>query len=166
MSKRKASTSELVSDAIKEGVLIRPDRCEDCDAAGTVLGHHDDYAEPLIVRWLCPKCHGRWHRHNHALNKYLRDSYTKDATDFVPYEDGACEICGHPLQHTSGKVKKKYHKPCRDFRNFLAATVRAVKQMDPKPTDEASKEIRHQVFVAQCRICALVQPRDELGRFR
>jgi len=77
-----------------------------------------------------------------------------------------CPVCGNPIKSTPGKVPKKYHKPCRDYRNFLAAAVRAVQQMDPKPTDDASKEIRHETTVASYRICALVQPRDELGRFR
>ena len=165
MGTRKASTSELVSDAIKDGVLVRPHRCEDCGGGGTIYGHHDDYGKPLEVRWLCAKCHGGWHRCNEALNKELRDSYTKEGTDFVPYEDGACEICGHPLQHTFGKVKKTYHKPCRDFKNYLDAAVRAVSKIDPKPTDEARKRIQHEAFVASCRIQARIAKRDSSGRF-
>lgn len=27
-----------------------------------VHAHHDDYAQPLAVRWLCPRCHVAWHR--------------------------------------------------------------------------------------------------------
>ena len=77
-----------------------------------------------------------------------------------------CEVCGHPIEVIPGKVQKKYHGPCKDYKNFLAAAVRAVQQMDPKPTDDASKEIRHETTRASYRICALVQPRDELGRFR
>ncbi len=76
-----------------------------------------------------------------------------------------CEVCGNPIKHIPGKVQKTYHRPCRDFKNFLKAAVRAVRQMDPKPTVEASREIRHEAAVASYRIGAMVQPRDSRGRF-
>jgi len=47
--------------AVRDGRLIRPDACEEC-GAGNVHGHHDDYAMPLAVRWLCAGCHKAWHR--------------------------------------------------------------------------------------------------------
>lgn len=162
MGERKASVHELVNDAIKDGVLVRPDRCEDCDDGGTILGHHDDYGKPLDVRWLCYSCHRKWHNENEPLNKDLRDSYTKEGV-----EDGPplCELCGHPLAHTPGKVQKTYHRPCRDFKNFLAAAVRAVSDIDPKPTDECIKKIQHEAFMASCRIQARIAKRDSRGRF-
>ena len=76
-----------------------------------------------------------------------------------------CEVCGNPIEYIPGKVKKTYHKPCRDFKNFLAAAVRAVSAIDPKPTDEAAKKIQHEAFVASCRIHARVAKRDSRGRF-
>ena len=47
--------------AVRDGRLIRPDACEEC-GSGNVHGHHDDYAMPLAVRWLCAGCHKAWHR--------------------------------------------------------------------------------------------------------
>ena len=38
--------------------------CEQCGSSGRLHRHHDDYDQPLCVRWLCPRCHGAWH----ALN--------------------------------------------------------------------------------------------------
>ena len=77
----------------------------------------------------------------------------------------ACLICGNPVEGVHGKVQKKYHRPCRDFKNFLEAAVRAVKEINPKPTEEAAREIRHEATVASYRIGAMVQPRDSRGRF-
>ncbi len=76
-----------------------------------------------------------------------------------------CDVCGHPIECIPGKVQKKYHRPCRDFKNFLKAAVMAVKEMDPKPTPPAAREIRHEATVASYRIGAMVQPRDRFGQF-
>lgn len=58
----KRAANIQVARAVKDGRLVRPGACEDC-AGGTKLhGHHDDYALPLSVRWLCAKCHRAWHR--------------------------------------------------------------------------------------------------------
>ena len=50
-----------VRAAVLGGLLDRPDRCEQCDRAGRVVAHHADYARPLDVEWLCPRCHARRH---------------------------------------------------------------------------------------------------------
>jgi len=42
------------------GVLV-PEPCEVCGAE-KVDAHHDDYAKPLEVRWLCRTHHGEVHR--------------------------------------------------------------------------------------------------------
>lgn len=46
-----------VRRAIQDGLLENPNCCELCGAEGRVVAHHDDYAKPLDVRWLCKKCH-------------------------------------------------------------------------------------------------------------
>lgn len=49
-----------VFHAIERGDLVRQP-CEVC--GGThVEAHHDDYAKPLDVRWLCPTHHKAHHR--------------------------------------------------------------------------------------------------------
>lgn len=52
----------LVSYAVANGSLRRKP-CE-CCGAGETVAHHDDYAEPLDVRWLCRSCHLLWHAEN------------------------------------------------------------------------------------------------------
>lgn len=54
--------------AIQKGELT-PQPCEKCgdnpvahDGRRAVHAHHDDYNNPLEVRWLCYPCHGREHR--------------------------------------------------------------------------------------------------------
>jgi len=51
--------------AIKSGLLVRPDVCSMCASQGNrqnpILAHHDDYAKPIEVRWVCRECHKRLH---------------------------------------------------------------------------------------------------------
>ena len=59
-----------VSNAIRDGRLIK-EPCLFCDAH-EVHAHHRDYAKPLEVVWLCPKCHHRLHAafpESEGLNK-------------------------------------------------------------------------------------------------
>jgi hypothetical protein len=54
-----------VRTAIKNGVIIRPDKCERCgsleklgsDGRSTIQAHHHDYNKPLDIEWICAKCH-------------------------------------------------------------------------------------------------------------
>lgn len=51
-----------VAKAIKNGILIRPQRCERCSKTGRIHGHHDDHYMTLDVMWLCPVCHAARHK--------------------------------------------------------------------------------------------------------
>ena len=48
---------KLVYAAVRAGRIPRPDRCEGCGLQKRLHGHHEDYAKPLAVRWLCGSCH-------------------------------------------------------------------------------------------------------------
>ena len=50
-----------VAKAKKSGELICPDACTKCGRQVRLHAHHEDYAKPLCVEWLCPKCHSRRH---------------------------------------------------------------------------------------------------------
>lgn len=52
----------MVNNAVRDGNLF-PEPCEIC-GMGLARGHHDDYAKPLNVRWLCPEHHKQWHDEN------------------------------------------------------------------------------------------------------
>ena len=61
----KRGANIIVGNAVRGGVISKPDKCEACGSSPSRLnGHHDDYAFPLVVRWLCPGCHAKWHREN------------------------------------------------------------------------------------------------------
>ncbi len=52
---------ELVQNALRRGELTRQP-CASCGAVDGVHAHHEDYARPLDVIWLCGRCHRRRHR--------------------------------------------------------------------------------------------------------
>lgn len=59
--KYKAQT--MVNNAIRDKKLFR-EPCEVCGKIANVHAHHDDYAKPLNIRWLCPVHHKEWHEIN------------------------------------------------------------------------------------------------------
>lgn len=65
---RKART--ILNNAVRAGHVIKPKNCEACkkEVSNRLLhGHHDNYNEPLTIRWLCCDCHGDLHR-KHKLS--------------------------------------------------------------------------------------------------
>lgn len=44
-------------NAVRNGTLVKPKTCSGCGKKKPVTGHHDDYAKPLKVRWVCRTCH-------------------------------------------------------------------------------------------------------------
>ncbi len=53
----------MVNNAIRDGKMKREEKCSECGAPHP-HAHHDDYAYPLTVRWLCAACHSKWHAAN------------------------------------------------------------------------------------------------------
>lgn len=69
----KYAAHSAVGYAVKSGKIVKLDNCEVCSSDFHIEGHHDDYAFPLIVRWLCSKCHSEWHaEHGEAKNSKER----------------------------------------------------------------------------------------------
>lgn len=52
----------IVGNALRDGKLVKAP-CEICGVKNS-HGHHDDYAQPLSVMWLCDFHHNEWHREN------------------------------------------------------------------------------------------------------
>lgn len=53
----------VVRQAIKKGVLVKPKHCEICQKEKPIKAHHENYARPLDVIWVCNQCH----RHIHEI---------------------------------------------------------------------------------------------------
>lgn len=66
----KYAAHTFLSNAVRDGRILKPDNCEECgNEHAHIHGHHDDYAFPLYVRWLCPPCHKKWHnKHGEGKN--------------------------------------------------------------------------------------------------
>lgn len=60
---RKYKAHYLVSNAIRDKKLFR-EPCSECGSEIRIHAHHDDYARPLNVRWLCAAHHKQWHVKN------------------------------------------------------------------------------------------------------
>lgn len=51
--------------AVANGTL-KKEPCENCGNPKAEI-HHYDYNKPMLVSWLCKKCHAEWHRNNEAI---------------------------------------------------------------------------------------------------
>ena len=59
----KRGAHKIVNNAIRDGKLFK-EPCVICGSNENTHAHHDDYAQPLNVRWLCPIHHKEWHDMN------------------------------------------------------------------------------------------------------
>ena len=50
-----------VKVAIRNGTLVRPDKCSNCFKRRKPQAHHPDYSKPLDIVWLCTGCHADEH---------------------------------------------------------------------------------------------------------
>lgn len=73
-----ASAGMKVQRALKDGSLKRPETCDSCgkkkvekNGRTGIHAHHCDYNWPLLVMWLCRKCHFEWHLKYRAIPKCL-----------------------------------------------------------------------------------------------
>lgn len=53
----KAAAHDAVKNALKSGLLVRPDACQRCGLPKPLHAHHDDYTKPLDVLFACRDCH-------------------------------------------------------------------------------------------------------------
>jgi len=57
----KQNARTKVFQALKNGIILKPDICSVCKNKEIIEGHHMDYSKPLEVVWLCRKCHSNLH---------------------------------------------------------------------------------------------------------
>lgn len=59
----KYKATNMVRSAIRDDKLFK-EPCAVCGSTENIHAHHDDYAKPLNVKWLCAAHHCQWHRDN------------------------------------------------------------------------------------------------------
>jgi len=64
-----------VQQAIRDGILSRPDFCSLCGRQAKIAGHHQNYDEALEVVWVCASCHRKIH--NSMKRVCLPDKLTR-----------------------------------------------------------------------------------------
>jgi ribosomal protein S27AE len=53
-----------LGNAVRDGRIFKPSTCPKCGATGVrIHGHHEDYSRPLVVEWMCARCHYAEHHH-------------------------------------------------------------------------------------------------------
>ena len=69
-TKRRAH--RIVENGLRSGAIAKGTECCECQTPTSekrVIAHHDDYAKPDQIRWMCDSCHRKWHVINgEALN--------------------------------------------------------------------------------------------------
>lgn len=60
----KLKAKNAINNAIQSGKITRPTICSECPITSRIEAHHNDYALPLEVLWLCRACHIAWHKEN------------------------------------------------------------------------------------------------------
>ena len=61
----KRAAQLMVNNYFRSRQHLVKDSCESCGVKNLRLEkHHDDYSKPLDVRFLCGKCHSKWHKEN------------------------------------------------------------------------------------------------------
>lgn len=86
---------KAVAQAISTGELLRPDKCDQCSRPCKPQAHHDDYDNPLAVRWLCS---GKDGCHSKA-----------DQRQRYPAGGVACRVCGRPARHLRKALCDLHH---------------------------------------------------------
>ena len=83
----------LVRFALRNNILTGPDHCENCGKkqgppirtrkngrqtyTDPILAHHEDYARPLHVVWLCQRCHYLRHSSDPATWRWGAEAFAR-----------------------------------------------------------------------------------------
>ncbi len=58
----KIRAQSQLQDHVKRGNIIKPSNCSICNSEKWIEAHHADYNKPLVVVWVCKKCHNAIHK--------------------------------------------------------------------------------------------------------
>ncbi len=74
-----------IYNAVSSGKLIKPLFCELCGKEELLHGHHEDYNNRLLVKWLCRNCHALMHKKSKPLDNPERSCAL--AADFLEVQE-------------------------------------------------------------------------------
>lgn len=104
----KVQANEMVKHGLKTGKLIRPNICSNCPETQNIHAHHDSYLmkDRLNIRWLCAKCHRRFHVEN-KINVIIIDikeiifPHITDNDNIIIFTDA---VKAFPSRHIPNKL--------------------------------------------------------------
>ena len=96
-----ANAQDKLQQAVKDGILIRPDKCEKCQLLCKPYGHHDDYLKPLEVRWLCISCHKIFHNEQSRIDMGVIGLAKENRGEIM-----GCYYCDEPFKECDTIVVK------------------------------------------------------------
>jgi len=82
----KVHARSLLAAAVRRHKISRPDFCSRCGVICKPEGHHEDYAQPLIVVWLCRMCHGITRRLEAALKADQQPPHKSVSLDLEDFQ--------------------------------------------------------------------------------
>ena len=135
---------KTLRDAVRCGNVPKASACEDCGATTRLHGHHADYSKPLVVRWLCPPCHGKLHR--------------QDALSSPPPHDGEGAFPSAPSTRSACPALRARHPP--KVLNSLRLYIRDSLYLLSILLDSRSRSRRYPRYFADGR----ARPGVERGR--
>lgn len=68
---------EKLGNAVRDGRIEKPSRCQHCGIDSMLHGHHHDYDKPLSVVWLCVACHRQIHAFMDLIDKANKEHEQK-----------------------------------------------------------------------------------------
>src|SRR3990167_6447292 len=80
-----------VEKALRSGQITKPASCESCGGTALIEGHHEDYSQPLVVQWICRRCHKKAH-HSLCPKGHQYDSLNAQGSR-------VCRECGRQRWH-------------------------------------------------------------------
>ena len=65
----KSKAHTLLNNSVRDGKIVKPNKCKECNNETNIQAHHEDYSKPLDVVWLCVSCHKIRHLKEVSYNK-------------------------------------------------------------------------------------------------
>ncbi len=122
MSKWSERYSKVIT-AVRHGKLKRPNDsvCQECGAL-KAHKHHDDYAKPLEVMYLCRTCHRKRHKElNWGIGGRVKGKWKYNLRD-IPIGGFVFIETGQPRMSSYLNSYKRKMLPGSDFKSFSFET--------------------------------------------